>query len=122
MNVPKKIEMPQAADSSAQEILRTALIRLENIEKVLEAEYRWMKSHVEHCRQIDDAGIAYELENGLINQEEAAEKSLLDELMLKRAQVDNHMANLTNSARYLKDVANVVRFFADLAETDTAAG
>ncbi len=104
------VEMPTVeATATVDEILSAILVRLGSIAQVIEAEHKWLAPKVEAFRKLDDDGIAYDLEQGWIDQSEADEKKAEDNLILKRANVDRHLENLKNAAIYIADASTTLR-------------
>lgn len=106
-----------AAEDSVRELIHGAICQLLTVAEVLHREHVWMKTRVDHSREIE-GDYSYEVEHGHMTPEEAEERRAEDNLILKRQQVDLHLNNLALGVMHMRDVADALQtmFIGPVAE------
>ena len=106
---------PNASISEIHEALAT---RLQSVADVLQAEHKWLDHLVAFSRKIDggEESIAFELQNGWIDEETAEHKRTEDNLTILKAKVDKHLHNMSMASLILADAAKTISGLVELGK------
>lgn len=103
-------------------ILSEIATRLQAVGGVIGREHSWLKPQVDLSRQTNDDNTDYELDIGVIDEEEAEQQRSEDNLTLKREQVDKHLENLLRAEEIVNEIAVYIRKGLATGDQDGANG